>query len=96
LEVSLSAVATLTASGVTVFLGITGFLFKWLQSSFNHLYNEIHLNREEIQQNREERIKQLADHDKVELEHHIQNLNRFEAISIALAKLGVDNGRPHI
>lgn len=77
--------APIVASAMTISFGMVTIYFKWLTGSFKRL--EIAVNK------LSETTNGLLDsHEDLDQFRHEQNLLRFEKISVALARLGSDNG----
>lgn len=80
------------AASLTTFVGLLGLFFKWLTSSFKRLEEGIKLIGEGAILRTEKTVQALGEHEDHDQRRHEENLHRFERISVALAKLGSENG----
>lgn len=88
----LPSVVQLISIFSTITLGILTLYFKWLISSFKKLEQAIADNGTTANQIQASLIKMVDDHETKDQTRHEENLYRFERISVALARLGSDNG----
>lgn len=79
-------VAPIVAAIITAAVSANTLFLKWLIQSFRDL-------RVEIKTSSENTIKWLDSHESQDHRRHEENLYRFEKVSVALAKLGSDNGQ---
>ena len=77
--------ATVLSVTTTILISINTLFFKWLTSSFNTL-------KQDIKENANKYTTWLENHENKDQHRHEENLYRFEKISVALARLGSDNG----
>ncbi len=78
-------IATISAATIGILFSANTVFFRWLISSFNQVRND-------IKHQTEKSFQWLDDHERKDQDRHEENLYRFEKISVALAKLGVENG----
>jgi len=74
------------------FFALNTFFLKWLINSFHNLRNDIKQTFEQTKEIEESTREWLNHHEEKDQDRHEENLRRFEKISVALARLGSDNG----
>jgi hypothetical protein len=77
--------APLVGATITAAVSINSLFAKWLIDNFKHL-------RQEIKDLAQLSTNQLDQHEMKDQTRHEENLYRFERISVALARLGSENG----
>jgi hypothetical protein len=78
-------VGPIVGAAISAIVGLNSLLLKWLIGSFRDL-------RTEIKTQGETTIKWLSSHETLDQHRHEENLYRFEKVSVALARLGSENG----
>lgn len=77
--------STIAAAVIGTVVSVNTILFGWLKSSFS----ELRVKMEEYYNSNRELI---YENESCHKKEHLENLHRFERISVALARLGSDNG----
>lgn len=80
-ELAQPGTSTIIASAITALVSIQTLFLKWLIDSFSQF-------RADLRTQAETTFKWLVDHEEKDQERHLDNLKRFETISIALARAG--------
>lgn len=70
---------------ISAIVGLNSIFLKWLINNFRDL-------RGEIKTQSEATLKWLSTHETLDQHRHEENLYRFEKVSVALARLGSENG----
>jgi len=91
-NISLDILSPLLGGAVTAVVALVGLFFKWLTSSFKKIEQSIEKFTESAFQRTEMTVAALNEHEDHDQRRHEENLYRFEKISVALAKLGAENG----
>lgn len=91
-EVFQPGTAPIVSAVTSVVLAVFTFYFKWLIGSFKRLEQRIADNGNVANRIQEALLKMIDNHETKDQTRHEENLYRFEKISVALAKLGSDNG----
>lgn len=84
--------ASIVSAVTSVILTIMTFYFKWLIGSFKKLEQSIDKNGTVANEIQAALVKMIDTHETKDQTRHEENLYRFERISVALAKMGSDNG----
>ena len=78
-------ITTIIGGLTTILVGVNSLFFRWLSTNFNEL-------KASIKENAKDYSNWLSEHEDKDQLRHEDNLYRFEKISVALARLGSDNG----
>lgn len=79
------AFAPIVGATMTIAFGIVSLYFRWLNKNFSQM-------NASLKNLSENTSRWLEAHEDLDQVRHEQNLHRFEKISVALARLGSDNG----
>lgn len=82
-ELSQPGTSTIIASAITALVSIQTVFLKWLIDSFAQF-------RKDLQTQAQTTFQWLVDHEEKDQERHLDNLKRFETISVALARSNVN------
>lgn len=91
-EIFQPGTAPIVSAITSVILAIFTFYFKWLIGSFKRLQQGIVDNGTIANKIQEALLRMIDNHEIKDQTRHEENLYRFEKISVALARLGSDNG----
>jgi hypothetical protein len=80
-----SGPATILVGVVTIVISLNTVFFRWLSNNFTSL-------KHDIEENAKKYSSWLTTHEEKDQGRHEDNLYRFEKISVALARLGSNNG----
>lgn len=80
-EISEPGVAPIVGAVISGLITIQTIFLKWLINSFSELRKDLKAVTTDTQ-------KWLIDHEEKDQDRHLENLKRFETISVALARIG--------
>ena len=80
-ELTDPGIAPITGAVITGLISLQTLFLKWLINSFAELRKDLKSSTVETQQ-------WLINHEGKDSDRHLENLRRFETISVALAKIG--------